>query len=447
MTSAMSLSGNTRASHTRAWSLAVGVLGTLLSLGRLWLADRSAPQEVLWAEDGLFPLCIDKADFWSCLVDPFAGYFLFLPRVLAWPISLMPWESWAFASNLVAALLAGIVGAFAFVIARHAGLTWFSSVVIGLLPVLAPVSGLEAINALGSSYMLLLYLSTIVIALPSSASRDARSRTPAVAGACLLLVTALTIPSAVVLIVVIGIMWVRAAISSSRALLWSVATGAGLAAQAIIALGASNPRPLALSGSTLSSWVESIPISLLTYWPGLNLNQYSFFTNFTLSPTVITPWLVTGALIAAGVILITRMNPRALSAGALIVSGLGLGLIPTAIGYANNRYFVVPLLLWGAAALVLLDSRISRTPAWVLTLVSVIVLIVWWPAMAASTYRATPAPPWSSEVARIEAKCKSDPSFIDRPLFTPFWPPNWGDGLSDPTHPNLPCTLVWRWLP
>ena len=89
----------------------IGAIAALISVGRLWLFDRSAPSEVLWAEDGLFTLCIHKADFWTCLTDPFAGYLLLAPRVLVWPVSLLPWETWALAANLVAALLAGVIAA------------------------------------------------------------------------------------------------------------------------------------------------------------------------------------------------------------------------------------------------------------------------------------------------------------------------------------------------
>jgi len=140
-----------------------------MSIGRLWLFDRSAPMEVLWAEDGLFPLCIRKADFFTCTSEPFAGYLLFLPRVLAWPVAVLPWEHWAIAANVIAAILAGLTAAFAFLIVLRAGFGWFTSGVIGLLPVLAPMAGLEAINAIGSSYMLLLFLSTLLIVLPPRA--------------------------------------------------------------------------------------------------------------------------------------------------------------------------------------------------------------------------------------------------------------------------------------
>jgi hypothetical protein len=128
------------------------------------------------------------------------------------------------------------------------------------------------------------------------------------------------------------------------------------------------------------------------------------------------------------------------------MAGLGLGLIPSAIGDPNNRYFVVPLALWGAALLLLLEPRITRARPWLVATITAVTLVIWWPAIPASEYRSTPAPPWTEEVQRVEAKCLSDPAFIDRPIFTPFWPPNWGDGLIEPTHPNLPCVTVWKWL-
>jgi hypothetical protein len=154
----------------------VGLVAGVMSIGRLWLFDRSAPTEVLWAEDGLFPLCIRKADFFTCTSEPFAGYLLFLPRVLAWPVAVLPWEHWAIAANVIAAALVGLTAAFAFLIVLRAGFGWFTAGVIALLPVLAPMAGLEAINAIGSAYMLLLFLSTLLIVLPPRVGLPIASR-------------------------------------------------------------------------------------------------------------------------------------------------------------------------------------------------------------------------------------------------------------------------------
>ncbi len=420
-----------------------GLAAAFLSMARLWLGNPSAPTEVLWAEDGLFPLCIHKADAWTCLTDPFAGYLLFLPRVLAWPVSWLPWEYWATATNVLAAVLVGLTALVAVRVMRRAGMSGFVAVAVGLLPALAPMVGLEAINALGSSYMLLLFLSTLVIAFPSGPHP---SRVALWSTALLLLVTALTIPSAVVLLFLVAVMSLRKAVSRTQGLIWIGTLVLGLAAQLMVAISAQTPRPVDFSGATVTAWADAVPTSILTYWPGLSLGEYSFFTNFTLQPLWFTGWLVVALLAVTGLWLCIRGRDSRLGIGVLVVAGLGLGLIPTAIGYANNRYFVVPLLLWGAALLVSLDPIIRRSRPWVIAVVTASVLLVWWPAFPASDFRSTPAPEWSSETARIEAKCVADPGFVDRPLFTPFWPPNWGDGLTEPTHPNLPCTVAWRWI-
>ena len=430
------------------WAVLVGVLSAFVSLGRLWLGNRQAITENLWAEDGLFPLCIHKADFFTCLTDPFAGYLLFLPRVLAWPVSIFPWESWALVANLLAALLIGVVSALALVIMRRAGLGWFVSVAVALLPTIAPMVGLEAINALGSSYMPLLFLSTLVVLF--APLRDL-SRSWVIFGFVLLLVTALTIPSAVVVALLVVVQALRRVVPKRVGIVWLVGLGTGLLAQTWVALTAEAPRSIELGTATLNAWADSVPVSVFTYWPGLSLGEYSFFANFTLAPVAITGWLFVVVISALGIWRLVAgwasVSASAAAVGLLFLAGLAFGLIPSAIGDPNNRYFVVPLLLWGAAVLVALDPIIRRTRVWVLALVTLLVVALWWPAIPASWYRSTPAPAWTSEVNRIEAQCLLDPAFVDRPLFTPFWPPNWGDGLTEPTHPNLPCTTVFRWQP
>lgn len=430
----------------RSWpiSIVVGVLAGVISIGRLWLFDRSAPAQVLWAEDGLFTLCIAKADFFTCLADPFAGYLPFLQRVLAWPVSLLPWEQWAIGTNIVAALTAGVVSALALIMLRRFGLGWYVAIIISLLPVITPIAGLEVINSIGNTYMLMLFLATLLVALPGQARGEPQSVGYLIAGSVLLLITALTIPSAVVIIVLLIIMAIRGYWPIRTTLIWTASLVLGLAVQFIYIISAQSPRQFALGSETLNLWADSIPISILTNWPGLSIAEYTFFTNFQLTPFAYTGWLFAVALLALSVWWILRGSLRRVVVGVLVLGGLGFGFIPSAIGFANNRYFVVPVLLWAAALLIGLDSRISRTRPWIIVLITVVIAAIWSPAIAASAYRATPAPPWSEEVARVEARCTAEPEFIDRPIFTPFWPPNWGDGLTEPTHPNLPCLVVWR---
>lgn len=421
----------------------VGIMAAVLSLGRLWLANHSALTEVVWAEDGVFPLCIEKAGFLTCLADPFAGYLLVLPRLLAGLVALFPVAQWALVTNVLAALIAGLAAAGAFAVMRRFGAGRIVSVLIALLPVIAPIVGLEALNALGSTYMLLLYLATLIVAFPS---RGLYAGWPMlILVGLLLLLTALTIPLAGVLLLIIVVQAFRRAISLRASFIWIGAIVLGLIAQVITAAGAEKPREIVVGADTLKSWVAAVPDSVLTYWPGLHVGDFTLFEVFPLTAVGITGWLVILAIAIVGVVSWIRGGDRRVGIAALLLSGLAYGFVPSVIGWANNRYFVVPCLLWAAALLLALDPWIRRTRAWVLGLIAVIIVVIWWPLIPASWFRATPAPSWSSEVARVEASCKVDPGKSERIIFSPYWPPNWGDALSEPTHPNIPCLVVWKW--
>lgn len=429
----------------RFWviSLLVGIAAGIIDLGRLWLGNHDALTQVIWAEDGLFPLCVDKASFITCLTDPFAGYLLVLPRLLAGAVAPLPAEQWALATNVLGALLAGLTAAFAYLVMRRFGAGQLVSVLIGLLPVIAPITGLEALGALGSSYMLLLYLGTLIVCFPP-ASRYA-GWAPLVGIGVFLLLTSLTIPLAAVLAVLLLVQGMRARIAWRSILVWWLAIGLGLLAQALTAAHASKPREISVGTDTVSSWVSSVPSSILTFWPGLNLGDYKLYGVFPITYTGITAAAVVVGLGVIGLVAIVRGGDRRVGAGLMVLSGLAFGAVPSIIGWANNRYFVVPCLLWAAALLVVLDGRLARIRTWKLVAVGVVILAIWWPLIPASWFRTTPAPAWQSEVARVKASCRPDPAKQERIIFSPYWPPNWGDGLSEPSHPNLPCTVVWRW--
>jgi hypothetical protein len=416
-----------------------------MSLLRLWWGNPDSLTQVIWAEDGVFPLCVEKAGFLTCLVDPFAGYLLFLPRLVAGVVALVPVEQWALATNLLAAVIAGVVGALSFAVARRFGLGWVASVILGLLPVIVPVVGFEAINAIGSSYMLLLYLSALVLALPVRSHAVGWGMTVAVA--VLLLLTTLTIPTGGVFLALILVQVVRRAVPWKAGAVWAGAIVVGLIAQWITAVNAEKPRVIAASGDSFRQWVDSVPETILTFWPGLRLESYDFFGVFPVSPLPITGAIVALAITIGGLVLVIRGGDGMVGIGLLLLTGIVVGAVPTIIGGSNNRYFVVPLLLWAAAAMVALDPLARRSRPWMVALVIVIVGAVWWTALPASWFRTMPAPPWQEEVLRVENACKADPALQERIIFSPYWPPNWGDGLSEPTHPNLPCVVVvGKWL-
>ncbi len=54
-------------------SLVLGVVATSLTIIRLYLGDTRSLTEVLWAEDGLFPVCVRNSGAFDCLGQSYAG--------------------------------------------------------------------------------------------------------------------------------------------------------------------------------------------------------------------------------------------------------------------------------------------------------------------------------------------------------------------------------------
>ena len=133
---------------------------------RILLANGQALTTLVWAEDGLFPLCVRAHGPVACATDPFSGYLLLLPRLVAWPVSLVPIDQWPLATNLAAAVLAGTAAVLAVLVLRAAGTGVVASGLVALLPVVAPIMGFEAINATGSSYMLLVFVAALAVCFP-----------------------------------------------------------------------------------------------------------------------------------------------------------------------------------------------------------------------------------------------------------------------------------------
>lgn len=412
----------------------VGIVGALISALRLWLGNSDSLTQVLWAEDGVFPLCIHKADFFSCVFDPFAGYLLLAPRSLAGLVALFPLSAWAVVTNILAAIVAGLIVAMAYVILRRGGMGQVVSVLGGLIPVLIPIVGYEALQALGSVYMPLLYLSVLAVVFPSALNRWVVFS--------LLLLTVLTIPTTVLLLPLVALWWLRKEISLSTFVTWSGALLVGGLIQFVVATNASKPRAVELGPDGVSTWANSVLPAFMTNIPGFGSDSadpsaFPSIDQWSLG------WLVVIAVILISVALFAFVSR---SAGALVFMGLLFSAFPAIFDGPGNRYFVVPVMLFTLAALVSLNKLLLGRTWWVSGIVVAVVLALWLPQLPAGAFRSTPAPAWSDEVARVSAACKADPALSERIMFTPFWPPNWGDALSEPTHPSVDCLVVWKWL-
>ena len=421
------------------WSGAVIVAfsSAAVSLLRLLATNPLALDTVLFAEDGIFPLCVAKASALTCISDPYAGYLIFLPRVLAIPISQLPLESWALAANLTAAASVGLLALVVFISLIRWGLPALWAILIALVPTAAPIVGFEAINVYASIYMPLMFAMTIVVVTWTG---DRRPWLPAVG----LLVTALTIPSAVVLLIPLAVLLWKRALDIRDALIVGTSLVAGLVVQLLVAASADNPRQIMVSFSSLRGWVDAIPIAITTLWPGLSFGEMIVFGIFTTPVQMATGWLVAGVLALAGLWLVIRSDRVGNAIGSMLLVGVAAGAIPTIIGYASNRYFVVPVLLWTAAVLMALATASWRHPALVWALTTGVLVFAWWPAFGASAWRANASPSWEAEAARVIDTCRSDPGAVVEVLFTPDWPMPHIE-VFEPTTNQVPCLSLGLW--
>lgn len=428
-----------RSTRLQFWFPAVvGLLAALASLGRICWANSSGLTQILWAEDGLFTLCAEKVGVLSCVVDPYAGYSTFLPRLFAGITSLFAPSSWALVANVLAALLVGITsGILAWWLQRF-GFGKVTSASSALLIVLAPIVGFEVINVFACAYVPLLVLGTIMIVFPIDPY-------PTKTVSVVLLIATLTIPTAALLLGPLAIQIFVKKMNKRIGGIVAASIFLGLAVQVAFIATTSIPRATNLGMDSFSDWVSSMPIALLTFIPGLNIGKSTIFTNYSTAPGSALNWVIILGLVAIGTWLIFKRTGVGRNIGLLMVTALALGAAPAIFLAANVRYFVVPCLLIGVAFIVMLDTRIRQLSPLALVMSAGVVLLVWWPSLPASQWRTTPAPAWQTEVARVAAHCKSDQSQMERPIFTPFFPPNWGDGMVEPTYPALPCSIGSAW--
>jgi hypothetical protein len=408
---------------------------SVLSISRITMANPQALSTIVWAEDGLFPLCVKAHGVVPCLVDPFAGYLLFVPRLVAWPVSAFPMDEWPMATNIAAAVLAGLVTAVSVVIMRASGAGVVASILVALLPSLLPVMGFEAINTTASGYMLLIYAATLAVAFPPE------RRFPTSAYSTGAVVTALTMPSSAILLLALGYQGLRRRIPRRSAAIVALAMLTALGVQAFVIRNAESQRVVNFSVEAARAWAETFPSALLTFWPEASvLDEAGSFTSAAAG------WGGAGLVGLVGVVclatvLLSRRSAAANGIGLLLVLGILLGAVPAAAGYSNNRYFVIPLIMWTAAGVIALDRWLPGRRELVMSVVAVVLLICWAPGAGASVFRSTAQPSWPQMLAQARADCRNAPEGTVRITFTPSWP--FADAVfPGPTDSVVACSVV-----
>lgn len=419
-------------------ALIAAVLGGAISIARIVVSNPSALTTLVWAEDGLFPLCIQRYGYFSCLVDPFAGYFLFLSRTLAYPVSLFDLSVWPMVTNIVAAVAIGTGCGFIAWLLIKAGVSRLSSVLIALVPVLIPIVGLEAVNASGSAYMVLLIIAVILVSFKFD-DHLPKWLTPSV-----LLITALTIPSSVVLLLPLLARMIRLRRARRSEVMNIMALMLGLIVQFFVISTADNARPVAVTFDSFTQWVSQLPVAFSTLIPSLvSLADTGKLASDYVLPDLGLGYAILLATSAVAAIIIFRANAIRSGAGWLIILGLLLGLIPSLAGYSNNRYFVIPLVAVVIAILILVGTFTVPRSQFLAAGVAIVIFIVWAPGFGASSIRTNDMPPWDQMLEAVRTGCEAAPDSDARIVFTPDWP--FADAVFlGPTSNVVPCSVAVR---
>ena len=417
--------------------VAVFVLGSVISVLRIVATNRDALTTLVWAEDGLFPLCIQAHGYLPCLIDPYEGYFLFLSRTIAAPIALFPQPAWPLVTNIVAALTFGALSALITWLLLRAQVGRVVAVGAGLSAVLVPVIGLEAINTYGSAYMLLLIAAAIAVSFTFTPTL------PLFVTPLILFVSAITIPSSgVLLLPLVFLVLARRQVSVRPTLLSIGALVLGLVIQFYFILTAPKSRSVAISVESIQDWLQQFPKALLTLVPSYsNLDMIGQLENSIFTPNIGLGLVALGALSGFAVYLISRTNPQLRGAGWLIVSGYLMGMIPAISGYPINRYFVIPVISLVIALLIVLGQVLSKRLKFILPIVIVGLFLIWLPDFGASKIRTTPAPSWVDMMAAVQLWCTQDPAATISITFSPDWPFPEAD-FRGPTTNVVQCGLI-----
>ena len=412
--------------------LLVGLIASAISLGRLYSADQELLAELVWAEDGLFPLCVANHGYWNCLWDPYAGYLLFLSRTLAVPVAYTPLDSWPLTTNLVAAFSSGALSALIFWLLIRIPIPRLAAAFSALVPVMLPITGLEAINAAGSLYMVLLVATTI------AASANFHRPLPPWVLPSLLCVTALTIPLAILLAFPLAVRYLRKTITVRQVLSAAGGLIAGSIVQLVVVLGAAGQRTVGANSASVISWLDGTATAVV----GLVGLRVELIATDALNWSDSTFALPVGiGLTAAPLILgLWMLSRQSLEAPALmILTGSLMSAATTVFSGNTNRYFVTSSALIVISIVVALSQSEIKSRQVSAAVVASALAGLWISHFPASNLRATPEPIWSYMLEEARARCAAESERVDVVLrFTPVWPPDEYD-LTVLSQDKVPC--------
>lgn len=414
-------------------AFAVTAVGAVLS----WLRMPVQVAGQLYAEDGrTFVGDWLTHGGWSLWIEPYAGYQHLVPRAIAWfTTTFLPVTWWATAVNALACLMVGVVAGLVFVYSRDVVAFLPARVALGLIAVLTPISGFEAIGNVANLHWFLLYLSLWVL-LTTPRSVWAAVGMSVVA----LLCTATEPQSAMFLAVAI---W--KVVDSRRNLPVVIGWLIGIVAQVITTLVA--PREVATGyppiASTIEGYVLNVGMTLGSNRAdllGAVLRHFGWWAGF-LGVAVISGFAGYG-------ILRGRLNAK-VALVALLVGSMVSWTASFVLG-SNPAFFYSempieglaqpPLVRWATAASMMLVATIpvtvgiltDRSARWRAPGLGIVVVLLAIMAFSARPAGLPPPADWESTADSAGADCKLSPDAIARVVTPPD--PSW--------VVRVPCSLI-----
>ena len=406
----------------------IGLVSTAISITRLWVTDHEVTTELVWAEDGLFPLCVANNGMWGCLLEAYAGYLHFLPRTLAVPVAFTPLEYWPLATNLVAAISFGAVSVLIYWLLTRIPIPRLAAAFGALVPVLLPITGLEAVNSTASLHMVLPIAATIAV------SANFQRPLPIWVTPALLSITALTTPIALILVLPLAFRWLRQTITLRQMLPALVGLTIGSVVQFAVIINAAGQRPISVTSETFLGWVDGVTTASIGL-SGIRLELISTNALNWADSSYNLPLalLFTAAPIILGLGMLFRRRYE--TPALMILTGV-LWSAALAITVGNNsRYYITYSALVVLAIIVALAPSKGRSKQIAAAIIAAALAGLWTSHFPASKVRATPEPRWTYMLEEARARCVNDPQRVDVVLrFTPVWPPD-----ESPDQPLIAC--------
>jgi len=393
----------------------VYISGSLISLVRLQLGESGALHEILWAENGLFPLCVRNYGVWECLWSPYSGSLKStIPKGIASLVAPWPLEVWPIVANLVAAVLGGLLVVLTFVVVRISGGSLPLAAALSMTLVLHPSLGTESINSTAHLYIPVAYVVTLVLFLPS-----ALSRLPLTAIFVVVSGGVLTMPP-LTLVVVLGY-----CLDQSRrvnAKRWIVSGASALIALLVEFVGRSidrDSRATQFKFSSLGDWLRQLPLNLVESLVG---DQPAEEIAFLYERKAFWVGVAISVVVVVSLLARSRISQVLRVPLGLLAAGMILSLVPGLAYGVIDRYFVWLQLAAAAACIYLLFAATQRGALRAIVLVGLWAVWLFGGSFAAAEIRVSENYHWSSYLSVASEYCQTTNAETAEILFAPDWP-------------------------